>query len=108
MKVEIDDDYVAWVQGTAQKALKEAGLTLTNSAETMIAGLLHAQVADGFCRDKEHCIAAANELLDGVVRGYRSGNYGFGLFKGTINENQALHIITEVNKALMAFPWLPL
>lgn len=106
--IQVDDFYVDWVKANVRPVLKDAGVRLSESAAELFAYAMEAQVKDGFVRDQEHAIRSAEVLVRYIKDGYWPQSPPFAPFgprRSEVNFNVALHLMVDLNRIALAFPW---
>jgi hypothetical protein len=108
-RIELDDFYLKWVEKNVRPVLKRYDVLLTDSAKELLAYALQAQVKDRFLPDRDRVVRSAEELLRLLESSYRPP---FLLpppiarpLPGELNFNVALHLMVELNRVALAFPW---
>jgi hypothetical protein len=107
-RIELDDFYLRWVNQNVRPAIENSGAHLSDSAAQLLAYAMQSQVDLGFVRNREHAIGAAEELLRFIRDGYWPPLPPLRPFGGPgyeVNFNVALHLMVDLNRLALAFPW---
>jgi hypothetical protein len=100
--IQIDPQFENWVQENVVKKFELKGIEVTLTARLGLAYLMQAQLEERTARTPEQVLLGAERLLGPILTGYHAKYKSAPL---TIN--RALHLITEMNAHLLAFPWAP-
>ena len=98
--IEIDPRFEKWVQEKVVKSFGREGIEVTQTAQPGLAYLMQAQLQENTVRREELVLEGAEKLLAPILRAHRA-RYR----RAPLTINRALHLLTEANAFLWAFPW---
>ena len=98
----VSDNFAAWVGERVTQAFQQQQIPFSDTALTLFAISLEAQVRDQLVRDPEDALRRAEELLRAAPEMYMRMYK-----KERMTLNRAMHLLVELNLSLKQFPWGP-
>lgn len=106
--IEVDDYYFGWLEENFRPLLEEKQISITESAQQLLAFSLQTQSRDRFVADRDQATKRAMKLIDVFASGDRQESddmRDFDFDRRELNFNVALHLMVDLNRASRQFPW---